>query len=258
VMGRIDDAGGRIGDPSEARVALVSDGRGRVDDGRLVGGAFRFERVRPCRFRLALMEGDRELAHGDWLELAAGAVLDAGVLRTVPGGAVRVTVARAAGTERSEPAIVFRTPDALRGTKVALGEANELLVDGLTPGKHEVTAYAKGLARIETHVTVTAGATAALPLVLEPGCVCRVSVWLPDGVKPQRYRYALTGHDGRVLRERSGEVGTLPTRPFPVVVTVPLAACRLDFDADGRFTGSLSLHPKSTEDLEARLDAVAR
>lgn len=259
VLGRVDDVGGRIENPKAARVALMSDRNWFRDDGALVDGAFRFDDVEPCRFRLALMEEESTLACSDWFELLPGAVLDTGVLTTVPGGAVHVTVTRASGTEECAPKLWFQQDGAPRGTSLEIGRASEAQVGSLTPGSYRVTAWAKNMAYVETAVTVAAGTTTELPLRFEAGRTCRFSVWLPADATMTRYRYVVAGHDDRVLRDKSGDVGTMPTRPFPVVVSAPLGEWTLTFTADDRLTGAVSFRVTAADgDLELRLDLAAK
>ena len=53
---------------------------------------------------------------------------DTGVLRTEPGGAVRITVTRPPGTEDLTPDLWLRRDGAARGTKAPLGARSELVL----------------------------------------------------------------------------------------------------------------------------------
>lgn len=258
VLGRVDDVGGRIQNPKAARVALMSDKGWFHDNGELVDGAFRFERVDPCRFRLALMEEEAALAYSDWFVLQPGAALDTGVLRTEPGSAVHLTVTRAAGAEQCAPKLYFQREGAPRSTVADLGHAHELLVPGLTPGIYSINGYASGMVAIEAGITVTAGATAELKLHLEAGRLYRFEIWLPPEQAATTYHYVITGADGRVFLERSREFGRTTTRPFPLLVMMPKGSWSISFTAGELSAAADFTVQAGDEEVKVRLDPVAK
>jgi protocatechuate 3,4-dioxygenase beta subunit len=249
VIGRIDDPGLRIRNPKAVTVTLSSAERWFRDGGKIVDGAFRFERVTPCRFRLTLMENEAVLAHSDWFELEAGAQLDTGVLRTVPGGSVRISAQRDAGANGIAPTLYLRHDEAPRSTSVAL-EGDEVLVDNLTPGHYQVTGYGKGLVAIKGEVTVEAGRVATLPLRLQGGTLTRFSIWVPTGEAVADYVYRIVTADGAVFREVRSGFGSAPTRPFPVAVTIPPGRYTMEFRAQEVLVGTatFTVGPEPTED----------
>ena len=222
VLGRIDDAGSRITDAATARVVLVSDQRwSRSDDG-LENGAFRFDDVTPGRMRLALMQGNTTLATGDWFELLPGAMLDIGVLRTAPGGAVHIRVTRGAGCEGFEPTFHLRRSGASGRTVVALGTQDAVDVPNLTPGDYTVSGHARGMAAIHESVTVTGGGVTELALSMARGALVQFEAWLPDGTHPSKFTFEIRDADGRVVHRDAGDWNARPTRP--VLETAQLAA----------------------------------
>ena len=239
VLGRIDDAGLRIRNTKDLRVVLASDQRWFRDGGEVEGGAFSFDRVTPCRFRLTLQEGEAVLAHSDWFELEEGAELDVGVLRTVPGGSVRVRAARGAGADAATPTLYFRHDDASRSTVVTL-TGDEQLVENLTPGHYKVTGYEKGLVSIKGEVTVTAGAAADLTLALTKGVLTKFAVWVPTDEVVTRYDYTIRDAAGAEFRSYGADFGSSPTRPFRISVTMPPGTYTIDYRADDAFAGARS------------------
>ncbi|MCK5942761.1 MAG: carboxypeptidase regulatory-like domain-containing protein [Planctomycetes bacterium] len=236
VFGRIDDPGLRIRNPKTLRVVLSSDSGWFRNGDEIVAGAFRFERVTPCRFRLTLMEDDAVLAHTDWFELAAGAQLDVCVLRTVAGGSVRVLAERGPGAEQAAPKLYLRHDDAPRSTAATL-TGDELLVDNLTPGHYTVTGYGEGLTNLRGEVTVTPGAVADLPLTLVAGTVAKFAVWVPVDEAVSTYGYRVTDATGKVVRSVESKFGSAATRPYPVNVNLARGRYTIEFRA-GALSGS--------------------
>ncbi|MGC6487296.1 MAG: carboxypeptidase regulatory-like domain-containing protein [Planctomycetota bacterium] len=239
VLGRIDDAGLRIRNPKDLRVVLASDQRWFRDGGEVEDGAFSFDRVTPCKFRLTLQQGEAVLAHSGWFELQAGAELDVGVLRTVPGGEVLVRAERGAGAEDATPTLYFRHEDASRSTVVTL-TGDEQRVENLTPGRYQVTGYEKGLVAIKGEVTVTAGAVADLALTLTKGVLTKFAVWVPLEPVVARYDYTIRDAAGAEFRSYGADFGSSPTRPFPISVTMPPGRYTIDYRAGEVFEGSQS------------------
>ena len=239
VLGRIDDVGLRVRNPNDLRVVLASDQRWFRDGGKVEDGAFSFERVTPCRFRLTLQEGEAVLAHSGWFELEEGAELDVGVLRTVPGGGVRVRAARGPGAEAAAPTLYFRHEDASRSTVVTL-TSDEQLVENLTPGRYKVTGYDKGLVSIRGDVTVAAGSVSNLTVALTKGVLTKFAVWIPTDEVVVRYDYTIRDAEGVEFRSYGADLGSSPTRPFPISVTMPPGSYTIDYRADDVYAGAQS------------------
>ena len=237
VLGRIDDAGLRVRNPHDLRVVLASDQRWFRDGGEVENGAFSFDRVTPCRFRLTLQEGDAVLAHSGWFELQPGAELDVGVLRTVPGGSVRVRATRGPGAEDAAPTLYLRHEDASRSTVVTLTR-DEQRIDNLTPGTYRVTGYDKGLVSIKGEVTVSAGAVADLTVELTKGVLTRFEVWIPTDEVVATYRYTIHDADGGVFRTYGADLGSSPTRPFKIAVTMPRGRYSITYRAGDAYAGT--------------------
>ncbi len=258
VLGRVDDAGLRIRNPKAVRVMLASDERWFRDGEELVDGAFRFDRVKPCRFRLALLEDDAVLAHSDWFELLPGAQLDVGVLRTVAGGSVKVTAVRGPGTEAATPKLYLRHASAPRSTQVSL-TSDEVLVESLTPGSYEVTGFFKGICRIQEAVEVVAGQTTPLTITLTAGVLTKLDAWLPVGAAVTSYDYEVRTEAGELFHAYEGKFGGAPRQPFPVRVTMPPGRYSVVFRAGedllGRASFTVSTEPASAA---VRVDVRAR
>jgi len=230
VIGRIDDLGLRIRNPKAVTVTLSSDERWFRDGGKVVDGAFRFDRVTPCRFRLTLMENEAVLGHSGWFELEPGAQLDTGVLQTVAPGSLRITAQRGAGAETVRPKLYLRHDASPRSTTVTL-DGDSVLIENLTPGHYKISGYAKGLVAIKGEATVTTGDIAELPLTLTGGTLTRFAIWVPSNEAVKSYTYRVLHESGEEFRAVSSAFGSAPTRPFPVAITLPPGRFSMEFRA---------------------------
>lgn len=255
VIGRIDDVAGRLRNPKAARVTLQSDQRWFREDGQIVDGAFRFERVTPCRFRLGLMEGSVVIAQSDWFELLPAATLDTGVLRTEPAGSAKIFVTRQPGAEALEPKLYLRADEFIHSTTIELGRRVEVLVDNLTPGEYAVTGYAKGMVSLRGEMTVVVGQTAQLRLTLRAGALCRFSTWWPEGRVSARRKYRVLGTDGTVFHEYESDVGSAPTRPLLTSLYVPVGRWTVEFTTDDGLRGEADFEVENpTDEVPVRID----
>ncbi len=238
VIGRVDDVARRIKNPQAATVTLHSDANWGRDGGKIVEGVFRFERVTPCRFRLTLKEGTNVLAQGDWFELQPAATMDTGVLRTVPGGSAKIYLARQTGTQACEPKLYLRQGSFGDSTVVDVGRNVEVVADNLTPGEYEVTGYATGMVSLRGSMTVKAAETTELRFTMQAGALCRFEVWFPAGATAAQRRYRILDTQGKVFHAHEGAVGSTPTRPLPVIVSVPVGDWTMEFTTDGGLAGT--------------------
>ena len=240
----------------------MSDAGWFRDNGTLDNGEFRFDDVAPCRFRLVLMQDDTALATSDWHELLPGAQLHTGVLRTVPGGAVRVSITRGPGCETLAPELHFRREGAARGTTVRPGTANEFEVTNLTPGDYTVLGHAEGMLFIDARVTVSADVSTPLALTMKRGALVRFETFLPEGSKPSRYSYTVRDANGNKVHHRESIWRQRPTRPFAFAHTLRPGSysVAISFELDsGRLAGSAEFSVGA--DLESstvRLDPSLR
>lgn len=232
VQGRVDDVGARITRPAAVRVELHSDQRWLRTDGKLVDGAYRFSNVDPCRFRIVLKEGETVLAQSDWHELPPAGNVDAGVLRTEAGGALRIVLQRGTGCEAIDVKVYLRQSGTGSSSSVELGPGNEVLASSLTPGEYEVTAYGKGMCRLAAKAVVRAGETGEITLVARAGSLRRFEVWLPPGSKATQASYRLVDGDGEQFAESKFALAGMPLQPYPAVLTVPVGQWRFVFEAD--------------------------
>lgn len=260
VIGVVDDAGGRITNPKAAHVVLMSESNWFLDNGKLEFGVFRFEKVQPCRFRLALVEGETVLGQSDWFELQPGETLDTGTFRTEPGGAIRIKLDRPEGTEQIEPRLYLRRQGLSRGTSVKMGRASEKVVPNLTPGDYAVSGWATGMVSLSGAVTVVAGATTTLSLSLKSGVRCRMEAWFPPEAVASSYEYTITSRDGGgPPRTSKGKLGSAPTRPFPFSTTIPAGSWSVEFSADGKWTARADFDVTADQkEARIRLDLVAK
>ncbi len=255
VIGRIDDMAGRIRNPKAARVILHSDKRWFREDGKIVDGAFRFERVTPCRFRLTLMEGSTTLAQSDWFELLPAATVDTGVLTTEPGGRAKITIVRPKGTESFEPQLYLKREGDARGTVIELGRNAEAIADNLTPGEFKITGYFKGMVTLRAKMTVTAGQTSELTLTMQEGARCRFSVWWPEGKVSASRHYRILDSSGKVFHEYEGDLGTSPTRPYAFSTTIPPGRWKVEFSTDDGLKGEDEfVVANTTDEVKVRID----
>lgn len=240
VSGRIADAGGRIRNPKATTVTLDSDAGWFFPGNKVVDGAFRFEQVRPCRFRVILKEEETVLASTDWFELAAAGEVDVGVLTTEPAGALRIHVARAEGAEDFEPKLYLRREGDPLSTTIAPGRSADVLVPNLTPGDYEVSGWFKGMIGVKATSAVSVGQTADLTIELQPGATGKIDVWWPeDRATSERRGYRITDASGTVVQEYEGRLHTMPTRPYELRFTLAAGRQHLEFWTDDGLRGEL-------------------
>lgn len=255
VIGRVADLAGRIRNLKATRVILHSDKRWFREDGKVVDGAFRFENVRPCRFRLTLMEGSTPLADSDWFDLLPAATVDAGVLTTVPCGAAKITIERPQGSATFQPKLYLRRVGATRSTVVEIGKSTEAVADNLTPGEYTITGYAKGMVTLRAKMTVAVGRTTALKLKMQVGVRCRFSVWWPEGKSSVSRQYRITDREGKVFHEYQGALGTSPTQPNLFNLTMPPGHWKVEFSTDNGLKGEVGFEvANTTDEVKVRID----
>ena len=254
VFGRVDDAGQRIRQPAAVQVELHSDQRWLRTDGKLKDGAYQFERVDPCRFRIVLLDNGTLLAESDWFELPPAGTVDAGVLRTVPAGSLQITLQRGAGCEAAEPKLYLRRNGDTQSTVVEPGLGNEALAGNLTPGDYEITGYCKGVCRMEGKATVRAGETSTVSLPMRAGAMCRFEVWLPEGTTATTCSYRIVGSDGVEFSRREAQLAGMPLRPYPLWQTVPPGEWRLQFELVGGGSGEVAFSVQGSTEVSARID----
>ncbi|MCU0866245.1 MAG: carboxypeptidase-like regulatory domain-containing protein [Planctomycetes bacterium] len=254
VVGRIDDAGRRIRQPAAVQVELHTDRRGQWTDDKLEDGAYRFERVDPCRFRIALLENGTLLAESDWFELPAAGAVDAGVLRTVPAGALQIVLQRGAGCEAAQPKLYLRRNGDTQSSVVEPGLGNEALAANLTPGDYELLGYFKGVCRMEGKATVRAGETTTVSMAMQAGTLCRFEIWLPEGTTATACSYRIVGSDGAEFLRREAQLAGMPLRPYPLWEAVPPGDWRLRFELEGGGSGEVAFSVQGSTEVSARID----
>lgn len=254
VVGRVDDVGLRIKQPAAVRVELHTDQRWLRTDGKLVDGAYQFDRVDPCRFRIVLIEGETLLAESGWHQLLPAGSVDAGVLRTEPPGSMQIGLERGAGCEAAQPKLYLRRTGDTRSSIVEPGLGNQALAGNLTPGDYEITGYGDGICRLEGRATVRAGETAAVSLPMRAGTMCRFEVWLPEGTTATAGSYRIVGSDGVEFARREAQLVGMPLRPYPVWMALPPGEWRLLFEVDGGGRGEVAFAVQGTTEVMARVD----
>lgn len=257
VSGRIDDVGLRVTNWKDVRVVLMSDQRWFRDNGKVVESAFRFDGVEPCRFRLALMQGTAELATSEWFELKPGAQLDTGSLATVPGGSVRVRASRPEELNMTECSLWLKRDGAARSTKVEFGTTSEMLVENLTPGIYELTAYPEGGMPVKAAFEVVAFGVTDVEFRMTPGVVLDMKAWFESGSPPANYTHRVLDLQGAVVRSVDGKIGTRPTRPLTLITTVPRGEFRIEVIADGELSHTAEVDTRERSGrIEIELTAV--
>ncbi len=261
VTGRIDDRGGRIRNPRAATVTLHIGNASWREGAEIKDGAFRIKDIEPGRCRVSLVEGTSVLAVSDWFEVVAAATVDAGVLVTEPGGALRITIDRDANAANLEPKIVLRR-DGDPGTGssiITLRNATEYLAENLTPGEYEVSCFGSGLEYRKTKATVQAGVTGTATVEVRRCALARLGVWWPSGHQGSKtWRYRVTGSDGTLLVERNGEYEN-DIRPYPVVIAAKPGTWRIEYSTDDGLQGAaeFTIGP-DYKDVEGRIDLAQR
>lgn len=257
VIGRIDDQGGRIRNPSAATITLHIGTNSWSDGGKIVDGAFRIEEVKPGRHRVSLVEGNTVLACSDWFEVTSAATTDVGALVTEPGGALRIAIDRGANEAEFEPTLALRR-DGDPGTgsyRIPLGRATEYLAENLTPGDYDVSCFGRGLKSHKSRATVVAGLTGTAAVLVRRCALARLDVWWPkahEGTKTWRYR--VTGSDGALLIERDGNYrGDIS--PYPAVIAATPGTWHVEYTTDDGLRGATDFTIGADfADVEGRID----
>lgn len=247
VTGRIDDVGGRITNLAAVTVTLETK-RGSWPGGKIENGTFRFERVDPCDFCIVLKQDQTTLATSEWFTLAPAGSVDTGALRTVPGGAARIIVARAEGTQACEPKLYLSTNEARGSSVFELGRASELMATNLTPGTYTISGYATGVLPLKGKFTVQAGETTEVQLDMRVGALSRFAVWFRENSKPTLCTYRIVASDGTEFQKRDVKTEGMPMTPYPIVTTVPPGEWTIEITTDDGQSGSLRFQATIAED----------
>lgn len=261
VIGRIDDRAGRIRNPGAVSVTLHVGSSSWRSGGEITDGAFRLKDVAPGSHRVSLVEGATVLASTDAFEVTAGSTVDAGVLVTEPGGALRITFRRGAAAAECEPTIVLRRDgDPVTGSnRITIGRADEYVADNLTPGDYDISCFGSEIKSHKARARVVAGVTNEATAEVRRCALARLEVWFPTGHDTAKtWRYRVTGADGELLIEREGDYRTR-LQPYPAVIAATPGRWHVEYTTDDGLRGAAEFTIGADyADVKGRIDLTKR
>jgi RNA polymerase sigma factor (sigma-70 family) len=245
VRGKIEDVGGRAARPDLLSVQLQSDRNFfRVNPDR-DGLDFAFTGVEPGRYRPVVVVGEIPAYAGDWITLAPGEDCNLGTLRTERAGSLRLLVPRTPATTGVELRVYLRPPGVMMGFHVELGRDDERLVENVSAGEIELSAYSTGIAPVHASATVKAGEETRLTLVLRPAAEVPLEILWPEN-------HALGGLTLRVENEQGQSVWdkhetnvAFLKRPYAPRPQLEVGRYTLFGESDSGLRGSTSFAVKS-------------
>lgn len=254
VVGRIDDAGGRLPNPQALQVILSSDRGFFHTNFEFEAGAFRFERIKAGRYRVVVMAGTTAVVQSDWFEVAEAEVRDMGVLTTERGGSVVIKLERDEEDLQLEPTIILRRDGWSRGARIEMGRLSQARLDNLTPGRYEVLGSATGTRISKSEVEVRVGEEPEVRLTMQPAATIRLDIWFPRDRETREATIRIVGTQGAVLSEW---VTTNPSTPLEMGVLVPRGEWTLEVTTDAGLSGStrFSIDSLDREYPVVRVDA---
>ena len=257
VVGRVDDAGGRLGTQAELGVTLECKAF-RYTAAANSDGTFEFDEVEPARYRVVLRSAQVPIGASDWFDVAPGERVDVGALTTRPGGTLEVRVTRD-DRNRGLGATLFLRHESEVGTQgIGIDPEQELVrVESLEAGRWTGSLLGKSIVWEQFEVTITPGTTAEVRVHPKPAAEITCCIWWPDGVMPESLILRALTRDGALVHESSIDRAPYLRRPWRrilhlapgtydlVVETAEglTARCELSIEADGVL-----------EDREVRLD----
>ena len=199
VRGTIKDTGQRAASPSLISIGLESDKNFTRVYVEMDGLNFVFPDVDPGRYRAVVKVGDITACIGEWVELEPGEDRDLGTLETAKGGSLRILVPRTPETEDVEIRMFVRPPGVMGVFQVKLGRDDERLIENVSAGELEVSAYGTGISAVLETAIVKAGEETELLITLQAAAEVPFEVLWPEN-------HALGGLTLRVENEQGESV----------------------------------------------------
>ncbi len=236
VIGRVDDAGGRIPHTKAIEIHLTTE-RGWRPNIEFADGAFRVEDVEPGRYRILVMVDQTAVAQTDWFEVGESETIDVGTLRTEPPQSLVIKLDRGPDALEVEPRVFLTRKGWTRGAQVEMGRLSEARLDNLTAGNYEVSASGTGMKWIRDEVEVRAGELNELRLTIVPAALIRFEIWYPRDWSGGKATFKVIGSDGEILTDVE-RTHTVPQRPYERGVSVPRGEWTVEVDTESGWSAS--------------------
>ena len=232
VVGRIRDAGQRLqGD--KRRVLLESDRHSWRTDAHWEEDSFRIEKVRAGKHRIVVMRGEQPVLYGDWIQVEADQVSDAGTLVTERASALQVSLVHGGGLDRCAPVLVVRPESSWQAARHKFEGAGEHRIEDLAPGTHMVHLYGEGIANDQGQVDLIPGGTATIEFELKPAVMVPLVVDWPVGSEFDSLHISVVDEHSRVRWSQPLVHGPSLDGPFQRGLPLPLGSFSLRGRIDG-------------------------
>ena len=162
-------------------MALNSDSNWFRTNAKITGMDFRFDKVKPGRYRLSAKAGATTVAVSDWFEVHAKEDFDIGTLTTAVAGSLQLTLLRAKGTESIEPTLYLYRKDKIHGHSVKLRSGNRIRVQNISVGAYTYGLYAKKIATQRGELEIQAGQETTLQIRMIPATLREIVFRFPAG-----------------------------------------------------------------------------
>lgn len=249
VMGKFFDAAKRLEHESAIGFHLAADWGSFNTNANYSAGAFRYEDVKPGKYRLIVFSGENPIHWTEWFEVPPGTEHDVGTLTTEPGGALLLRLERGPGAERIEPTAWLRREGAPRSCTVAFGTDSERLVESLTVGEYSITVYGERMVTIRgAQATVPGEGVPTVNLRIERAAEQPLEIWFPEEEADGKVSVRLSDDQGRVYYEMNGVDPSRLARPFALNVPVPSGRFTIVAETDEGLRGEATFDVESLDD----------
>jgi hypothetical protein len=221
------------------------------------GLGFSFTGVEPGRYRPVVLAGEIPAYSGDWITLAPGEDRDLGTLRTERAGSLRLLVPRTPATADVELRLYLRQPE-LIGFSVELGRSDERLVENLSAGEIELSAYSAGIAPVRATATVKVGEETRLTLVLHPAVEVPLEVLWPENHALGGLTLRVEDEQGRSVWDKHETNVAFLKRPYVPRPQFRIGRYTLSGESDSGLRGSTSFEVKTLDAAQATVSLELR
>lgn len=221
IEGRWRDSAGRLSSATAPVFLLEDDPLTGWEHAVLDGDRFRFDHVSAGRYRVRVMSEDDPVQSWEWFDLAAGQVLDLGVLETEPGGTLHVELERSDATRNTVFELRVVGPELYYPTtrQVEAG-VDSVTIEGLAPGSYQLRFARKGIAPRPLDIQIEANQVLEVTKAVEEGV--RIPLAVSNSGGHDWGELSLTVREGDELHEEMSFSSRRLTLPYTLSVSLPL------------------------------------
>ncbi len=251
VIGRLEDAGGRIGEQDLVRLKLVDGYHLHVDE-EFDGDSFRLGPLRPGTYHLRVVSGTTTVLSSPPFELAPGEEHDLGVLRTELPGSLVVDFTTAAGLDVPPERFPVRAVDLEHLEFQTLTLKDGVFVgEALAPGAWTLTVIDEHVTARRVPFEIRSGEETRVTVHVEPGAYRSFEVQSPEDAEPWSEIHIL-------VRDSAGEIFhdlRWPALPvigfFPFGTSFPRGTSELILTTDTGLSATVSVEIGASDDEPA-------